>query len=196
MLAVCTKLGWDIRTYPKKEHPIQKWIDSIVSEYCGVEQGTLHTEIDGCGVPAFAVNLIEAAQSYARLMSCDALSEAGVVRKAMMSFPEMVSGEGHFVAQLIRSSPGIVTKTGGEGLLAIGVESSRVPRELSGRALGIALKCEDGNGRRGTYPAALELLARFSLISPGELSELECYRRIPIVNRHGEEVGVVRVSWS
>jgi L-asparaginase II len=194
MLAACRMRGWDIESYTEVDHPLQREIAGYVSEYCGIDPDLMHTETDGCGVPAFAVNLLEAASAYSRLMSGASGSEAGIIRHAMMAYPEMVSGKDHFVAELIRNVPGVIVKTGGEALLGIGVEAGRVPAEFGGRELGIALKCEDGNSLRGTYPAALELLSRVGVITPGELALLQDFHAVPIFNRHGIEVGAIRVD--
>jgi L-asparaginase II len=74
----------------------------------------------------------------------------------------------------MRALPGWMAKGGAEGLLC-----------ASGHGVGVALKCEDGNGR-ALGPAAAAFLARLDL----DLNELSV---LPLENSRKERVGEIRI---
>jgi L-asparaginase II len=108
---------------------------------------------------------------------------------AMKAHPVLVAGSrGRICTDVMRVAAALevplVAKSGAEGVYAIAL----VHRD---RALGIALKIEDGS-ERGRNSAALETLFQLGLL-PGEAEEhLAGYHRPPVLDRLGEPVGEVR----
>jgi L-asparaginase II len=173
--------------YIDPAHPIQQEILRVFAEMCDLPPEQIHTGIDGCSAPNFAVPLRNAALAFARLCDPSGLAEprrnaCRQIFQAMTSYPEMVGGPDSFDTHLMKRLGGrVVCKGGAEGYLAFGL----VPGALrSGSpALGVTIKISDGDlgshwhtkasylGR--TRPAvALEVLRQLGAISTAELEDL------------------------
>ncbi len=167
ILACIVSRGLSIENYTDPAHPIQATILQTLSEMsdCPIEQ--IQIGIDGCSLPVFGLPLRHAALAFARLADPSALPEPRQsacrrIAAAMMAHPEMVAGSGRFDTALMRAGRGrIVSKGGAQGYQGLGVLPELAPE---GRGLGLALKIEDGNGRRGTPPATLETLRQLEIL--------------------------------
>lgn len=174
--------------YSKMEHPVQKRVEKVISEFCGVETGKIVKGIDGCGVPVHAVPLKNIALAYANL--CYENFKEGKYRKsqnyiasAMTMYPEMIGGEGRFDTILMRCfGDRLLGKFGAEGVYCIGI---------LGEGVGIAFKVEDGNDR-GVGPAVLETLLQMKIIKKDEIDRIKDLWNPAILNNNGEQVGEVR----
>ena len=159
MLAACRAHGWPLHPYRDPEHPLQRRIHELVG---GEQRGTDH-----CGLPTFAMPLLEMARLLTR--APDRIADA------MRARPELVGGSLDAVdTDLMRLGGGWIAKGGAEGLLC-----------AAGHGIGVALKAEDGNGR-ALGPAAASFFERLGL-SLDELSVL------PVENSRKERVGEVRI---
>lgn len=148
MVATCKINGWTLDDYVDPDHPLQRSIERVVSEFMG--ESTAAVAPDGCGAPAFAYSLKAAARSYASFACAGAGSLPHSIFQAMRAYPEMVSGEGRDVHALMSMIPGLVAKEGAEGVQLIGLRDERI---------GIAVKISDG-ADRARLPIALTLLDR------------------------------------
>jgi len=102
----------------------------------------------------------------------------------MASFPFLVGGTDRFDSVLME-------ETGGRVISKIGAEGVHCAVVLD-RAIGIALKVEDGNSR-AQYPALLHLLQELGALPdplPQRLAEL---LRKPLRNSRGEIIGEMTV---
>jgi L-asparaginase II len=150
-------------------------------EMAGVS-GDMPYGVDGCTVPNFALPLKALARAMAQFADPSGLTPARraaterVVR-AMTAHPELVAGTGRACTNLMRQSPGIVVKTGAEGVyIAI------VP-ELG---LGAALKIDDGAGRAAETAIAALLIALGAVRDEGVAAALA---RALVPNTRGVPVG-------
>ncbi len=156
MLAVCKQQGWELNTYLRRNHPIQKLILERFASLLEMPADEFIAAHDDCGAPTYFMQLRQMATLYAKLASGENLEMERVVR-AMTHQPSMISGPQGFDTELIRLTRGeILSKSGAEGVQCI----SRV-----GEGLGLAIKVVDGS-KRAKYAAALQILRQLGWISP------------------------------
>lgn len=187
MLCACLHQGWDVRTYVRPDHPVQRAVLRLVSEVAGVAAGDVGVAIDGCGVPTFAVPLRAIARAFARLVgeSCPRPSpkwsgSMARVRAAMLAHPDMVAGEGRFDTDLMAHAGGrILAKGGAEACYGL---------SLVDRRWGIAVKIEDGNSRAMPV-VVVEALRQLGALADAELEAIEHHARPPVRNYRDEIVG-------
>ena len=172
MLLACVRSGWDLATYAKKSHPLQRRVRRAVDRATGVPDPRVG--VDGCGVPVLGVPLRAIATLYARLGEPERLAELGPAAaravEAMLAEPYLVGGRDRIDTTLMQSAPGIVVKEGAEGLVCA---------SLPGFGLGVALKVADG-GFRAAGPAMVDVL--------GQLDALDADERHALVSLGGPAV--------
>jgi L-asparaginase II len=188
MLAMAVSQGWPIEDYTNPEHPVQVRILQTLAEMTDWPASQIYVGVDGCSAPVFGLPLRQVALAYARLANPVVLPEplrsaCRRITAAMTHHPEMVAGRGRFDTALMRAGGGsIVAKGGAEGYQGVGLSPD------IGMPMGLALKIEDGNGRRGTPPATLEALRQLGTLerlNPGALAELADFdSRILYNHRH------------
>ncbi|MEU3776600.1 asparaginase [Streptomyces sp. NPDC032472] len=147
MLYVCTLNGWPLETYLDPAHPLQTAIAEVVEELTG--RRIANVTVDGCGSPLFSVSLHGLARAAARIAAAAPGTAERRVADALRGHPEMASGTGRDVAELMRAVPGLLAKDGFEG-----VQIAALP---DGRA--VAVKIADG-ANRARVPVAAAALAR------------------------------------
>lgn len=178
MLAVCQDQGWDLETYDRLDHPLQRMICATLARVTGIPEASIEAGVDGCGVPAWRLPLSAQARALAHLAQDAAFAR---IVEAMCSHPELVAGEGRFDTLLMKACPHLVAKAGAEAV-HVGADCRS--------GLAWAVKIADGN-RRAIPPVVLKLLERHGVIPAGTLPELaEPF----IYNRRGERVGSIRVQ--
>jgi L-asparaginase II len=178
---------------------VQLRIGRAVAEFSDVKQEDLAIGIDGCGVPVFGVSVRGMALMYARLVAppegWDAkLREAcGRIVSAMREHPEMVGGtKDRLDTEMMRATEGrLISKVGAEGVYTVGV----LPSKRWPRGLGLALKIEDGEDRRGRPTVVIEALRQLGVLSEEAYAAVEPYASFPIRNHRGDTVGEVRASF-
>ena len=191
MLCLALSEGWPVEGYEEARHPLQQLMRRTVAEMCGLPPERLSVAVDGCGVSVFGLPLSAMARSYARLASATAAGNPREralerIRGAMVSFPEVVGGEGRLSTALMLACGGrLVAKGGAEGLECVGWPE---------RSLGVALKCEDGNAR-AISPALIEVLEHLGAVSKAELGRLGEWHRPVVRNHAGIEVGSLEAVW-
>lgn len=188
MLGLARIKGWPTETYLEREHPLQRRMLEEVARFTGLPQTDISEVVDGCGMVAFGVPLVRMAVSFATL-GVLASTEHGPARivEAMTSHPFLLGGTERLCTDLPIASRGrILGKLGAEGVYGIALPSE---------GLGIAVKIEDG-GFRALDPAVLRVLEELAVLSEAELEELSNYRRKPIRNTLGHEVGEIRAEFS
>ncbi len=199
MLALALHLGAPTETYDHPDNPVQRLIARTVAEFSGVPEVDIAIGVDGCGVPVFGVSVSAMALMYARLVSPPADFPPETRRAcerlvaAMTGHPEMVGGTSERLdTELMRAAPGIISKVGAEGVYTVGVGAcARWPR-----GLGLALKIEDGEDRRARPTVVIESLRQLSALGANALDALAPYARFTVCNHRGDEVGVVRPSFT
>jgi L-asparaginase II len=176
MLAACTTNGWPTDSYLEPAHPLQVVVAGAVADLSG--EPIAATLIDGCGLPLFTFGLTGLARAFRALVLAEPGSPPRRVADAMRAHPEFVAGEGMLVTELMRAVPGLLAKSGAEGVMALALPDG-------GAA---AIKVEDGSSR-SIAPLTRAVLGYLGCDQP-DLMELT---RVPV---HGveEEVGEVRPS--
>src|SRR5258708_39445637 len=69
MLAVCRAHGWRTEGYRLSGHRMQRENLKDVAQAAGVEEDSIRTAVDGCGVVTFALPLERMAAMFAQLAS-------------------------------------------------------------------------------------------------------------------------------
>ncbi|MFN2602615.1 MAG: asparaginase [Gemmatimonadaceae bacterium] len=186
MLGFAQTQGWPIEGYERIEHPVQQAILNHIALWADMRTSQLELAIDGCGVVVFGLPLDRMARAFARLGCATRRGEeiACRVARAMVTHPFLVGGTDRFDSVLME-------ETGGRVLSKVGAEGVHSAVVLD-RAIGIALKVEDGNSR-AQYPALLYLLQELDALPdplPQRLAEI---LRKPLRNSRGEIIGEMTV---
>ncbi len=172
MVAASAAAGWDLETYLRPSHPLQRRVVKAVLLATGLARVELG--VDGCGVPVHGMPLASMATLFARLARPDRLGpiEAEVVRStsAMRAEPYLVAGRNRTDTALMHEVPGLVVKSGAEGLACAAVLQT---------GLGVAVKIEDG-GDRAAGPALIRALALLGAVDGEALARLETFIRRPV----------------
>lgn len=181
MLTLAMHHGWDATGYHLPAHEVQCRIRSELARWCGVSEGEMGEGADGCGVVSFALPLDRMATGVARLITSDDRAARAVVR-AMSGHPDLVAGQGRLCTGLMSRYRGrLLAKVGTAGVYIVG---------LIDRALGLALKVEDGDAKAAMVAviAVLDLLD----VSPAPGTAFPTVARLPIRNTRHETVGALR----
>lgn len=187
-MAAAKALGYPMEGYHKAEHIVQKNSEKVLLEFCNLKPSNVIRSIDGCGVPVIAVPLRNMAQAYANL--CDERFGDGKYAKScnyvissMTMYPEMVAGSGRLDTEIMkRFGDRVVCKIGAEGVYCVGI---------IGKAVGIALKIEDGNSR-AIGPAIIEILYQMKVLREDEVIQLKEQWNPGVLNTRGEKVGELK----
>lgn len=176
MLATCVANDWPTQTYLNPQHPLQRAIGWTVGD-CARETPAILT-VDGCGAPLVALSLTGLARGFGRLAGSASNTLEARVANAFRDYPHYASGTRRVSAKLIRSIPGLVCKTGAEGVVAAGLPNGR----------GIAVKIDDGSAR-----ARLVVMATI-LQRLGFDNEVIQAQRERLIRGGHNPIGVVRPS--
>lgn len=185
MLALAAFHGWPLVSYMRPGHPVQQRMRREVAFWTGVDCAGMPSEVDGCGVPTFAMALRDLAGGAARMAT--AFSRGGPARRvlgAMVRVPFMVAGSERLCTRLMEVECGRL-------FAKVGAESVYMAGHLE-RGIGIALKVEDG-AWRAAAPALIGVLERAGLLSAGTVEALDDFARPVLRNTLGDAVGRMRV---
>ncbi|WP_283138775.1 asparaginase [Rhizohabitans arisaemae] len=149
MLATCVRNDWSPEGYLAPTHPLQRAIRATVEEYTG--ELVAATGVDGCGAPLFFVSLAGVARAYRMLVR---LGE-GEVADAMRAHPEWTSGTERDENRLMRAVPGLLVKSGAEGVVAFAHDDGRCG----------VVKVEDG-AKRAQTPFSVAALRELGFTVP------------------------------
>ena len=179
MLTLALHLGAPTAGYIAPDHPVQLRISALLAAMSGASLAP--PAIDGCGVPTHAMPLAGLATAMARLTdpgpAAPGRAEACArVRAAMAAHPLLVAGSGRACSVIMAAAPGVLVKTGAEGVYVAA---------LPERRLGLALKVDDGAGRAAVV-ALVALLARLGALDPAApaLADLAA----PVLRNHAGRV--------
>ena len=186
MLAAALRLAAPTRGYAEPGHPVQRHVAAAIAAVAGVER-LPEPGIDGCCLPNHPLPLRGLARAAAVLADPsgeapqrrDALLRIGA---AMRAHPYEVAGTGRCCTALMTHLPGVIAKTGAEGVFLAA---------LPGQGLGIALKAEDG-ATRAAETALLAVLGHLGAVPEPMPAALERFRAPWIRNTGGDVVGHVR----
>ena len=187
-LCGCRHLRINHPGYVGADHPYQEMIRRTMAEVTDAEHGERNRGTDGCSIPTYAVPLKNLAIGFARMatgngLSADRASAAKRLFAACMAEPRYVAGTGRFDTVLMKATPGRIFVKGG----AEGVHCAAIP-ELG---LGIALKCDDGQGRASEVAVAAVLTRLFAHDGAVQAALADLVRPV-IKNWNGIHVGDLR----
>lgn len=174
MLATAAANGWAVDDYRGREHRLQQIVAARVALLAGATARLVG--VDGCGVPTFAFSLVEAARIFGALPE-----DAPRPVAAMRRHPFLVAGTDRFCTAVIESLPGVLVKTGAEGIMC---------GSLVERRVGFAVKARDG-AARAAEAATVRVLQKLDALG-GEPERLHSFLNPPVMGG-GRPVGVVAV---
>lgn len=194
LLLACRLLGYPTKGYWQPSHPLQLAIRRRLSDLASHPESDIGTAIDGCGLVVFRLPLASLAFAYARLLARrvpaesprEARARATVVR-AMQDRPDLIAGTGFFTTHFTRAGRRRwIGKEGAEGVYAVGLRASAT----AGRAVGVALKIEDGSAR--ARPAVtLALLREMGWLPASARRALVEFASPSVRNAAGDVVGSI-----
>lgn len=180
--------GERTKGYVRIEHPVQQRVMGVLERMTGFDLSRTPWGIDGCGIPTFALPLEVIAHAMATLADPGGLPDPKVeavlrVRRAWAAHPRVIGGAGSVdTAMMEIVSSRVLLKTGAEG---VGVAV------LPDRALGVAVKIEDGSPRaRDVVLAAV--LRKIDAFTAEEWERAAAIAKPPILGRAGRAVGEIR----
>jgi len=157
MLATCTANGWPTASYTDPGHPLQQAIRHTIEELAG--QRSTVTGVDGCGAPLFGLTLAGLARAYRTLVLAVPGTPERRVADAMRAYPEWTSGTDRDERRLMNAVPGLLVKSGAEGVDAFALGDGRAG----------AVKIDDG-GQRARIPVTVTALRLLGAAVPDDLA--------------------------
>jgi L-asparaginase II len=192
-LTTALHLDMPLDNYHLLEHPLQQESLDTLSDLADIDLKQYPMGIDGCGLPAPTMPLLQLGRTMARFakpIDLSAYRTQAIYRlhEAIANEPLYIAGHGSVVSELNEVTKGaVLAKTGAEGVLTAA---------LPERGLGIALKIADGSNRARSV-ALLAILNHLGALSDEERHELQAHISPTLVNSRGQAVGEIRpaASW-
>ena len=153
MLATCVAAGWPTASYTEPEHPLQQEIRATIGRLAG--EPVTAVGVDGCGAPLMAISVTGLARAFRAVVLAEPGTAERAVADAMRAHPEWTSGTNRPERALMRAVPGLLVKSGAEGVEGFALADGRVG----------AFKIEDG-AARGRVPVLLHLLGQLGELKP------------------------------
>jgi L-asparaginase II len=153
MLLACVANGWPVADYLDPEHPVQVAIRTDLEAALG--QAVVFTGVDGCGAPAFVLELAALARAGSRLARGDQHDQAVVA--AIRAHPWAVRGPGQGDTLVMEHLDGVIAKAGAEGVQLLATADGWA----------VVVKALDGAGRAAMI-GALALLGHAVDVSSAE----------------------------
>jgi len=179
--------------YHRLDHPLQQLSMDTLSDLADVDLKQYPIGIDGCGLPAPTMPLLQLGRAVARFANPKDMSDSRAqaiyrLHEAINNEPLYIAGHGTVVSELNEVTNGaVLAKTGAEGI---------VTAALPARGLGIAVKIADGSARASSV-ALFAILDHLGALSHDEKHKLQSHIAPKIVNSRGLNVGEIRpaTSW-
>ena len=157
MLATCIAAGWPTATYRDPDHPLQVQIRQEVERLAGEPVSAIG--VDGCGAPLLAISVAGLARAFGALVLAEPGSAERRVADAMRAHPTWTSGTTRPEAALVSAVPGLLMKSGAEGVCAFALADGRAA----------AVKFDDG-AQRPVAPLMATLLRGLTASAPAQPS--------------------------
>jgi L-asparaginase II len=192
-LTTALHLDVPLDDYHLLEHPLQQLSLDILSDLADIDLKQYPMGIDGCGLPAPTMPLLQLAHATARFAKPVDLPDTRAraiyrLHEAITNEPLYIAGNGTVVSELNEITKGaVLAKTGAEGI---------VTAALPEQGLGIAVKIADGSARARSV-ALLAILDRLGVLPDEVKHELQAHISPTITNSRGLTVGEIRpaTSW-
>lgn len=115
MLAICKKTGWDFENYDNMNHPLQIAIKKKIYELCELKTEYSSTK-DGCGVPIYAMPLVNMLKGYLNLFTCEKYAK---IKQAFIEYPYIIGGESRLDTAIMIANKNLIAKVGAGGLCIV-----------------------------------------------------------------------------
>ena len=192
-LTTALHLDLPLDNYHLLEHPLQQLSLDILSDLANIDLRQYPMGIDGCGLPAPTMPLLQLGHATARFAKPVDLSDTRTkaicrLHKAITNEPLYIAGHGTVVSELNEVTKGaVLAKTGAEGII-----TAALPKQ----GLGIAVKIADGSERARSV-ALLAILDHLGALPNDVKHKLQAHISPTIENSRGLAVGEVRpaASW-
>jgi L-asparaginase II len=192
-LTTALHLNLPFDNYHLLDHPLQQLSLDILSGLADIDLKQYPIGVDGCGLPAPTMPLLQLGRATARFANPVNLPEYRAqaiyrLHEAMTNEPLYIAGHGTMVSELNEVTKGaVLAKTGAEGI---------VTAALPEHGLGIAVKIADGSARARSV-ALMVILDHLGVLSDEEKQKLQAHVSPVIVNSRGLDVGEIRpaASW-
>lgn len=184
-VCVACHLDADPQGYVTADHIVQRQIKQALAEMTGSALGDDVCGTDGCSIPTYAVPLTGLAKAFAQIGTGHGLGPERAkafarIRKAVAAHPLLVAGTGRFDTDAMALlGERLFCKTGAEGIYCA---------SLPEQGLGVAIKCEDGNGR-GAQVMMAAVIKAFLPLSDAEQQGLAPLLSPVLKNWNGITVG-------
>jgi L-asparaginase II len=157
MLATCAANGWPTTSYLDPAHPLQRAIRDTIEDLAG--QRPTATGVDGCGAPLFSLTMSGLVRAFRALVLAGPGTPERRVADAMRAYPEWTSGTDRDERKLMDAVPGLLLKSGAEGVDAFAFGDGRAG----------AVKIDDGAQRPRT-PVTVAALRLLGAVVPDDLA--------------------------
>ena len=187
-LTTARHLELSLENYHRADHPLQQLSLDILSDLANVDIRRYPMGIDGCGLPAPTMPLVQLARATARFAKPADLSEERAraiyrLHEAITNEPLYVAGHGSVVSELNEVTQGtVLAKTGAEGVITAA---------LPDQGLGIAVKIADGSTRARSV-ALFAILDYLDALTEEQKHQLQVHIAPTIANSRGVDVGDIR----
>ncbi|MDH5355504.1 MAG: asparaginase [Gammaproteobacteria bacterium] len=191
-LTTALHLGMPLKDFHLVDHPLQQLSLDILSDLSGINLRENAIGIDGCGLPAPTMSLLQLGCMVARFAEPSDLPDDRAdaifrLQKALIHEPLYAAGHGTVVSELNQVTQGaVLAKTGAEGILTAA---------LPAQGMGIAIKIADG-GARARPTTLLAILDRLGILSSEQKKQLQAHITHIIKNSRGLAVGEIHPAKS
>jgi len=191
-LTTALHLDLPLDGYHLLDHPLQQLSLDILSDLANIDLTQYPIGIDGCGLPAPTMPLLQLARATARFANPVNLSDKRInaiqrLHKAINNEPLYIAGHGSMVSELNEVTNGaVLAKTGAEGIVI-----AALPKQ----GLGVAVKISDGSSRARSV-ALLAILNHLNILSNEEKNKLQNHISPIILNSRELAVGEIRPAES
>lgn len=173
MLAVCKKNNWDLKTYLNPSHPAQKSILKNIRELSETNKILIAT--DGCGVPTFAIPVINIAKMFSNFTNSKNKKYHKII-SAICKNPFFAGGINQIDTEIIKASKGkLLAKVGAEGIIAVAYKGHSA-----------VIKIADGSQKIRSI-VILKLLIKLGWLKEKDILKSE------VKNHAGKIVGKIKV---
>jgi L-asparaginase II len=191
-LTTALHLDLTLDNYHLLDHPLQQLSLDTLSDLADVDLKQYPMGIDGCGLPAHTMPLLQLGHAMARFANPVDLSDFRAqaiyrLHEAITNEPLYIAGRGSVVSEVNDVTCGkVLAKTGAEGII-----TAALPEQ----GLGIALKIADGSSRARSV-ALLAILDHLKALTDEEKNKLQGHISPKIINSRSLVVGEVRPASS
>ncbi|MBC7425302.1 MAG: asparaginase [Bacteroidia bacterium] len=189
-LLYCHYKGYSIDDYFSPEHPMQKEIKTVCSQFYEYPESSMETAIDGCTTPIYSIPVFNQAVGYKNLVHPVNFDEStqkacDIIVRSVAKYPYLLAGKKRYCTDLMQvAGDRLIGKTGADGVYCIG---------LRNKAIGICIKIDDG--RMGPqYIVAEKLLENSGIINQDEVGTLAQYSCETQRNWGGVAIGTLEVD--